>query len=279
MYRLINYLFGLTLIYLFILEGKMGDHALILIGLGLSIIVAYITFLTNWISLEATKAVVILGTIVLGFGGWTLACAVAFFFGVSSFLTILNGNRSNSPGNSIRISEDRRRDGYQVWANGFWVAAFCTLWFALNSVASLIAAFAALSAATADTWATEIGTLNPGETRKITTFEKVEPGTEGGVSLKGTLAGILGAMMIALFIFPLGILSPFKFFTVIFLGGVAGLLIDSIAGAIFFDEKISIKAPEDFSDSTNTFTNSFINWASTGISGLAVYLITQFFIL
>lgn len=257
----------------------MGDHALILIGLVLSIIVAYLSFLTNWISLEATKAVVILGTIVLGFGGWTLACAVAFFFGVSSLLTVLNGKKKEGVNNSVEISEDRRRDGYQVWANGFWIAVFCTLWFSLTSVASLIAAFGALAAATADTWATEVGTRNPGMTRKITTFEKVRAGSEGGISLKGTLAGILGALMIALFIFPLGILSPLKFFTVIFFGGVAGLLFDSIIGAIFLDKKISIEAPEDFSDSTNTFTNSFINWASTGISGLAVYLITQLFIL
>lgn len=261
------------------MEGRMGDHIMILIGLALSILVAYTTFLTNWISLEATKAVVILGTIVLGFGGWTLAFAVAFFFGVSSFLTILNGRQANDSNNSVQISEDRRRDGYQVWANGFWVAVFCTLWFALNSAAYLIAAFAALAAATADTWATEIGTRNPGETRKITTFEKVQPGTEGGISLKGTLAGILGALMISLFIFNLGILSPLKFFGVVFLGGVTGLLIDSVAGAIFLDNKIQLEAPKDFSDATNTFTNSFINWASTGISGLAVYLITQLFIL
>lgn len=257
----------------------MGDHALILTGLVLSILVAYISFLTNWISLEATKAVVILGTIVLGFGGWTLACAVAFFFGVSSFLTILNGKKIDEFQNAVRISEDRRRDGYQVWANGFWIAVFCALWFSLTSVACLIAAFGALAAATADTWATEIGTRNPGKTCKITTFKEVQAGTEGGISLKGTLGGILGALIIALFIFPLGILSPLKFFAVIFIGGVVGLLLDSIAGAFFLDKKISIEAPEDFSDSTNTFTNSFINWASTGISGLTVYLITQFLIL
>ncbi|MDZ7719501.1 MAG: DUF92 domain-containing protein [Balneolaceae bacterium] len=264
---------------MFILEGRMGDHVLILIGLAVSVFVAYVTFLTNWITLEATKAVIILGTIVLGFGGWTLAFAVAFFFGVSSLLTIMNGRKADKTNNSVRISEDRRRDGYQVWANGFWVAVFCTLWFALHSFASLIAAFAVLAAATADTWATEVGTRNPGVTRKITTFEKVQAGTEGGISLKGTIAGILGALIIALFSFQLEILSPVKCFAVIFFGGVAGLLIDSTLGAILLDKKIDITAPEDFSDTTNTFTNSFINWASTGISGLAVYLITQFFIL
>ncbi|NBC03408.1 MAG: DUF92 domain-containing protein [Bacteroidetes bacterium] len=279
MYRLINYLFGLTLIYLFILEGRMGDHVMVLIGLVLSIFVAYTTFLTNWISLEATKAVVILGTIVLGFGGWTLAFAVAFFFGVSSFLTVLNSRISDDSTKSVQIFKDRRRDGYQVWANGFWVAVFCTLWFTLNSIAYLIAAFAVVAASTADTWATEIGTLNPGKTRKITTFEKVEPGTDGGISLKGTLAGVLGALLIGLFIFNLEILSPLKFFAIVFVGGITGLLIDSFAGAILLDNKFELEPPEDFSDANNSFTNSFINWASTGISGLAAYLITQLLLL
>lgn len=252
---------------------------MIFIGLILSILVAYLSFLTNWISLEATKAVIILGTIVLGFGGWALAFAVGFFFAGSSFLSSLNGRSVAHSDDSVEVSGDNRRDGYQVWANGFWVAVFCTLWFALNSVGALIAAFGVVAAATADTWATEIGTQNPGKTFKITTFEKVKAGTDGGISLKGTLGGIMGALLISLFIFMLGILSPLYFFPVIFLGGIIGLLIDSFAGAVFLDKKIDIKAPEDFSDSTNSFTNSFINWASTGITGLAVYLITQLLIL
>lgn len=252
---------------------------MIFIGLVLSITVAYISFLTNWISLEATKAVVILGTIVLGFGGWALAFAMAFFFGTSSFLTSLKSRNMQHDGHSLHESGDYRRDGYQVWANGFWVAVFCILWFALDSVASLIAAFAVVAAASADTWATEIGTRNPGKTFKITNFEQVTAGTDGGISLKGTLGGIMGALLISLFIFALGIYTPVNFFLLILFGGIIGLLIDSFAGAIFLDRKIDIEAPEDFSDSTNSFTNSFINWMTTGITGLTVYLITQFFIL
>ncbi len=257
----------------------MGDHAMIFIGLVLSICVAHVSFLTNWISLEATKAVIILGTIVLGFGGWALAFALIFFFGTSSFLTTLNGRKANHAKYSVEIRGDNRRDGYQVWANGFWVAVFCTLWFALNSVACLIAAFGVVAAATADTWATEIGIRNPGETFKITTLEKVAVGTDGGISLKGTLGGVMGALLISLFIFALGIYSPIYFFPAILLGGILGLLIDSFAGAILLDKGIEVDPPEDFSDTTNTFTNSFINWASTGISGLIVYLITQLFII
>lgn len=276
LYRLINYLFGLNLIYLFVLEGKVGDHALILLGLVLSILAAYVAFLSNWISLEATRAVIILGTMVLGFGGWIYAAAVVFFFVVSSFFTRLNDSETSSEkSNPAKYTSDKwRRDGYQVWANGFWMGIFCILWFALGSVASFIAAFAVVAAATADTWATEIGTLKPGKTWKITTFERVEPGTDGGISVKGTLAALMGSLIIALFIFLTGLLSPTRFFFIIFLTGFAGSMIDSIVGALFLEKNVEMPTPSDYSSSNNSFTNSFVNWASIGLSGLFAYLIT-----
>jgi uncharacterized protein (TIGR00297 family) len=190
LYRLINYLFGFVVIYLFILEAGMYDHAMLLTGLFLSVAVAFVAFLGNWITLDATKAVIILGTILLGFGGWILAAAVITFFITSSMLTrnkrvhgIADQNKRNS-----HPHLQKRRDGYQIWANGFWPALFCITWFLMGWQVFLVAAFAALATATSDTWATELGTLKPGKTWKITSREPVEPGTDGGISLKGTLA-------------------------------------------------------------------------------------------
>ena len=276
MYRLINYLFGINLIYLFILQGKVGDHALIIIGLVLSIIAAYLAFLLNWISLDATKAVIILGTMVLGFGGWALAASVIFFFGFSSFLTRLNEVEQH---HLEHKPKRKRRDGYQVWANGFWVGIFCILWFAVGSISFLIAAFAVVATATADTWATEIGTLKPGKTWNITTLEETKPGLDGGISVKGTLAAFCGAMIIALFVFITGILSPIRFFWIILLTGFLGSLIDSVVGALFLDRKVEFSAPGDYSSATDSFTNSFVNWAATGIGGLLACLITEIILL
>lgn len=254
----------------------MGDHALILIGLALSVAAAYVAFLFNWISLDATTAVIILGTIVLGLGGWALAASVIFFFGFSSLLTRFNEHQQpyfeNKPNR-------KRRDGYQVWANGFWVAIFCTLWFALGLLSALIAAFSVVAAATADTWATEIGTLKPGKTWNITTFEPVTPGVDGGVSFKGTLAAFAGAMIIASFVFFTDVLTPLRFFSIILFTGFLGSFIDSIVGALFRQRKVELSAPDDFSNSSESFTNSFVNWAATGISGLLACLITEIILL
>lgn len=250
----------------------MGDHALIIIGFVLSVVAAYTAFLLNWITLDATKAVIILGTMVLGLGGWSLAASVILFFGISSILTRIN--EYEQPHFEQKPNR-KRRDGYQVWANGFWVGIFCIFWFALGSVAALVAAFTVVATATADTWATEIGTLRPGKTWSITTLKRVAPGVDGGISIKGTFAAFAGALVIALFVFLTQIYSPGRFFWVILFTGFTGTLIDSVVGALFYEKKVEISAPDDFSNSSESFTNSFVNWAATGISGLLACLITE----
>ncbi len=255
----------------------MGEHVRILSGFALAIGIAYIAFFVNWISLDATKAVIIVGTIVLGFGGWILAAALVFFFVASSILTTL-GNRTEDSKNIDRPGIHKRRDGYQVWANGFWVTFFCILWFIFRTDSTLIAAFASVAGATADTWATELGTLKPGKTRLITTLETVEPGTEGGISLKGTMAAIVGAAYIGLFVFISGFVEPVRFFFIILVSGLAGCFLDSVIGAVFLNRKVEIPPPSDFSSSSNSFTNSFINWAATGASGILAFLLTKLFL-
>lgn len=272
MYRLINYVFGLTLIYLFILEGRMEDHIQVLIAFGLATMLATISFLANWITLDATKAVIIVGTILLGFGGWILAASVVFFFIVSSLLS----NRTSDSGKSNGVlAHHLRRDGYQVWANSFWAALFCILWFASGAIAALVAAFAVIAAATADTWATEVGTKNPGKTVMITNFTPVEPGVDGGISLKGTIAAFLGASAISAFVLLSQLSSTLIIFFIVLGTGFFATIADSILGAMFKEKNFSFPEPEDFSSETESFSNSVVNWISTGIGGIAAFTLTQ----
>ena len=255
----------------------MNDHAMILTGLTLSVLIAFIAFFGNWITLDATKAVIILGTIVLGFGGWLLAAAVIAFFTTGSLLTrnkrvlgITDRIKRNIP-----LHLQKRRDGYQVWANGFWLAVFCFGWFLVSSDAFLIAAFVTLAAATADTWATEIGTVKPGKTINILTFKSVDAGTDGGISLKGTIAAATGALFISTAVLFTNIPNMVTVFVMVFVLGFLGCFFDSILGAIFEKKHVSINKPYDYTGSQESFSNSFVNWASTGFSGLAALLLTQ----
>jgi uncharacterized protein (TIGR00297 family) len=123
----------------------------------------------------------------------------------------------------------RRRNAWQVLANG-GVAAAGALLVPLAGTPSGIAILAgALAAATADTWATEIGARSPTPPRHLLSWRPVPAGTSGGITMLGTAGGVLGALVIALLaglLLPSGAPAP-----VVALAGVAGMAADSLVGA------------------------------------------------
>ncbi|KAI3398436.1 hypothetical protein diail_9256 [Diaporthe ilicicola] len=80
---------------------------------------------------------------------------------------------------------------HQAIPNG----SFCFAWGGDILVIGIIANYAAVAA---DTFSSELGILAKGPPRLITspTFRKVPPGTNGGVTLTGLGAGVLGSMII-----------------------------------------------------------------------------------
>ncbi len=94
-----------------------------------------------------------------------------------------------------------------------------------------LAAFTgAFAAALSDTMSSEIGQLSGRRTVLITTWAPVPPGIDGGVSLTGTLAGLAGALLVAVLGWAVGFYAVpgIAFVT---LAGLLGTLADSVAGA------------------------------------------------
>jgi uncharacterized protein (TIGR00297 family) len=123
------------------------------------------------------------------------------------------------------------RTARQVLAN-LAVAAACTAISALTSekAAFLLAASAALAEAAADTVSSELGQIRSETARLITTWEKVPAGTDGGISLAGTLAGVIAAAAVSLVCVWTG-LMPFKWLGVSLTAAIAGMIADSYLGA------------------------------------------------
>jgi uncharacterized protein (TIGR00297 family) len=122
-----------------------------------------------------------------------------------------------------------------VLANGLIPAVVALLAWGTSTEGSLVASvvyIAALSEASSDTIASELGVLS-GRTRLITTGEKVQPGTDGGVSAYGTMWAIVGAVAASivgwLFIIPGRSLDSYLLIPVV--AGFAGCVIDSVIGA------------------------------------------------
>jgi uncharacterized protein (TIGR00297 family) len=121
------------------------------------------------------------------------------------------------------------RDAAQVWANGGVFAACAALSIVAPAPAWTLAALGALTAAAADTWATEVGVAIGGAPRALFAFAPVPAGTSGAVSVAGTVAMLGGA----LFLGTVARLSGFDAETAIAaaIGGVCGALADTVAGA------------------------------------------------
>jgi uncharacterized protein (TIGR00297 family) len=115
-----------------------------------------------------------------------------------------------------------------------------------------------IAAATADTMASELGVLqNP---RLITTFKKVPPGTDGGISILGTTAGIIGAGIIGFFAYILGVYPVLtEALAIAVIAGTFGCFFDSILGAVL--------------EKRNYLTNEHVNLLATVAGALLGNLI------
>jgi uncharacterized protein (TIGR00297 family) len=109
----------------------------------------------------------------------------------------------------------------------YW--ALGALWAGSPTIA-LAPALAALAEATADTVSSEIGQVLGGRPFLLTTFRRVDPGTDGAISLAGTLAGIVAAGVVAAS-GAWALHGDSRLFLLSWAGAVFGLFFDSLLGA------------------------------------------------
>ena len=113
------------------------------------------------------------------------------------------------------------------------VALLCALLAALTDSGAFAAAFvAALGAAFADTTESEVGQLYSRAPRLITTLRKVPPGTNGAVSVPGTLAGLAAAGLTTLLGLVLGLVTGPGTVLLVALAAFLGTVADSLIGAL-----------------------------------------------
>jgi uncharacterized protein (TIGR00297 family) len=148
------------------------------------------------VDLSGAVAGWILGCILIIGGGPPLYVALLAFFIIGTLATKLGYGRKARAG----LAEEKggRRGASHAVAN-VGVAAICAVacWRGLGFV-PLFMGIAALATAAADTTASEIGQLFGKRAFLPLSFRRVERGTEGAISIEGTLAGIVAGCIVAL---------------------------------------------------------------------------------
>ena len=212
----------------------------ILGGLFLSGLIGWAGYRKESLSASGVLGALIVGTLTFGPGGWAWGLLLIAFFVSSSFLS--HYRQMDKEDLVEKFAKGHRRDLSQALANGGW-GAVLAIFYAFSPSPLLWAAFVGtMATVNADTWATELGVLNPVPPRLITTGRRVPVGSSGGVSTLGTLAALAGGLFIGAVALALGwVAALWQHLTlgwvdlwlipVAVVGGLAGSFFDSLLGA------------------------------------------------
>lgn len=197
-----------------------------LAGAAIAAVIVAFAYRRRWLSADGAVAAFVLGAICSA-AGWGWAALLIGFFISGTLLSRYKAEKKARRTAGV-VEKGGNRDVWQVLANGgvFSAAAAMSVfnaspvWMALGA--------GAIGAAAADTWATEVGVLSASTPRSIITGRPVTTGQSGGVTLIGTLGGVLGAVAIAVIASLAGWGNSAAIAAII--GGIGGCTLDSVLG-------------------------------------------------
>ncbi len=263
---------SVALVIYFLLTRSSAEIIQFSLGMLLGGIAAILFWKLRLLATSGAMATFLLATVIFGFGGWQWTLPILAFFIPSSLLSKV-GKRIKTRYDLV-FEKGSERDFAQVFANGGVPGIIMIVYMLTGNDVYFLYYLAALAAASADTWATELGTLVRHQPRLITTLRKVAAGTSGGITFPGTISATAGAALIAFssFVFPIGI--SWGQVGLITLAGLAGSMIDSLLGAtiqVQYRCEICGKVTEKTMHCEDRPTGAFrgISWINNDIVNIA----------
>ena len=213
-------------------SNASGVEVRVVQGLVVNGLFAWLAFRSKSIDRKGALAAILIGTVITAGFGLAAFALMAGFFLIGSTVTKLGYARKAAMG----IAQEK--GGARGWRNAFanggipaLLAVFGLLSLEPTRTAYLIAYAAAVATAAADTCSSEIGKAYGKRTYLITTLRRVPAGTEGAISVEGTLGGLFGALFIA----SLGVLTGLfgaDGALIVALAGFLGALAESVIGTV-----------------------------------------------
>ncbi|HWS70776.1 MAG TPA: DUF92 domain-containing protein [Thermoanaerobaculia bacterium] len=251
------------------LEGPVIHWGWLALNTGLAIA----AYAARSVDVSGAIAGWILGTvIILGTGGSLYVVLLAFFI-LGTACTKLGYARKARLG--LAQEKGGRRGASNAFAN-VGVAAICAIaaW-RHSSLLPLFMGIASLATAAADTVASEIGQLFGRRTFLPLTFRRVERGTEGAISLEGTLAGAAGGFLVAF----AGVAAAVSHLGSTFVGEVKvdkGNAIATITACAFLGSYIESIAGSWNRKRERPVPNGVLNFFNTAVGAVLFAIAVQF---
>jgi uncharacterized protein (TIGR00297 family) len=227
---------GLFLLGLVLTQGHwsafLADPGLplrLLLAVLVNAALAGAAYAARTVDLSGVAAGFLVGFLIYVFYDWRGYLLLLAFFVIGSACTKF-GYRQKA---AARLAQEKggRRGARHALANA-GVATACALFAGVTDYRAFFGlAFAgAFATAAADTSSSEIGQLLGRRTFLLTTFRPVPRGTEGAVSLEGTLAGVLASLILAVLGAALG-LYPWMGVLAVVVAAFVGTTFESVVGA------------------------------------------------
>lgn len=228
-----------------------------LTGLGVNAAAALLALRLRSIDFWGALSAILIGTLITAGTGLAGFALMAAFFAIGSAATRLGYRVKAARG----IAQERggARGWRNAWANGGVPALLAVLaGMTLGEAHELfvIAYAASVATAAADTCSSEVGKAYGTKTVLITTLRPVPPGTEGAISLEGTLAGLAAAGGVAASGALLGLYGALAA-AIATLAGLFGSLAESVIGTV--------------AERRGWLDNDQLNALNTAIGGAAAY--------
>ncbi|HEX3531601.1 MAG TPA: DUF92 domain-containing protein [Thermoanaerobaculia bacterium] len=190
---------------------------------------AGLAYAARTVNLSGVIGGFLVGFAIYAFLDWRGFLLLLGFFVIGSACTKFGYKRKAAA--KLAQEEGGRRGARHAFANA-GVSTACALFAALTDHPVLfgLAFAAAFATAAADTASSEIGQLLGRRTFLITTFRPVPRGTEGAVSVEGTLAGIFASLLLGVFGAAVG-LYGWTGVAIVVAAAFLGTTFESIVGA------------------------------------------------
>jgi len=229
-------LFSMCLLFMLNYQTPWSETALAAL---FSVVLAFLAYRYKIADVSALFSAAVLGVLIILFTNlWWYILLVAFFI-FGGGCTKYKFKQKKAAG--LAESKTGIRSYENVFSNSIWALIIAVLYGILYQhpdfgwlAAPLVFAYVgAVATATGDTMASEIGVTAKGPTYMITNFRKARPGEDGGVSLLGEFAALVGSVVIGLMAFGFGIIDSLGLSLLVAVaGGFLGTNIDSILGAV-----------------------------------------------
>ncbi len=253
-----------------------------LLGAVYGLLIAVLSYKLRFLTASGAAAAFILAVLIYGVGEWQWTVPILTFFVLSSLLSKVGKRRKASFEHVFEKSDVR--DAGQVLANGGVATLLAVASITFPQYEFYTSYLGALAAVTADTWGTELGLLARGSVTSIVTCRPVPPGTSGGVSTEGLVAGVGGAMAIALsgYVWYADVRTAFW----IVVAGVLGSFVDSLAGTLvqaryrcvmcgkLTERRTHCSEVAEQTGGHGWVTNDVVNWVCSLTGALVVWATT-----